>query len=103
MTADDRSFAPPHELVGPLGQTIDIGGGVTPMLMPPPVPGALATASPGITTAAPAGAVAAGPGPLGALPGHDASLLTAIARLANELFGGAPATSVAPVPLSPAS
>ncbi|TMQ07338.1 MAG: SufS family cysteine desulfurase [Deltaproteobacteria bacterium] len=104
MTADDRSFAPPHELVGPLGQVIDVGGGVVPLLTPAPAPGALATASPGVSTAAPlASAAAAAPGPLSAMVPGDPSVLTAMARMANELFGAAPATSVAPVPVSQAT
>src|SRR5437762_9505652 len=96
--ADDRSFAPPHELVGPLGQVVDAGGGFVPGLAPTPVPGALGTASPGLATAA------VSPAPMPNLgPDDPGALALAIARLASEMFGIQPPTSLSPVPLGPAS
>jgi cysteine desulfurase/selenocysteine lyase len=98
MTADDRSFAPPHELVGPLGQVVDAGGGFVPGLAPSPVPGALGTASPGLAAAA------ISPAPLPNFgPDDPGALALAIARLAGEMFGVQPPGSLAPVPLAPAS
>jgi cysteine desulfurase / selenocysteine lyase len=98
MTADDRSFAPPHELVGPLGQVVDAGGGFVPGLAPSPVPGALGTASPGLAAAA------VSPAPLPNLgPDDPGALAIAIARLAGELFGVQPPGALAPVPTAPAS
>src|SRR6188474_3757291 len=98
MTSDDRSFAPPHELAGQIGQLGDAGGGIVPGLAPVPLPGALATPSPGLATAAVA------PSPLPHLGPDDPGALTlAIARLANELFAGAAPTSAAPLPTSPAT
>src|SRR6185436_2576340 len=98
MTADDRSFAPPHELVGPLGQVVDAGGGFVPGLAPAPVPGALGTASPGLAAAA------ISPAPLPHLgPDDPGALALAIARLASEMFGAQPPGTLAPVPLAPAS
>src|SRR6185503_15130114 len=96
MTADDRSFAPPHELVGPLGQVVDVGGGFVPGLAPSPVPGALGTASPGLAVAA------VSPAPLPNL-GHDDPGALALARLAGEMFGMQPPGSLSPIPLAPAT
>ena len=93
MSADDRSFAPPHELVGPVGQVVDVGGGFVPGLLPAPVPGALGTTTPGLATAA----IAPAPTPkLG--PDDPGSVALAIARLASELGDLFPGLSVAPVP-----
>jgi cysteine desulfurase / selenocysteine lyase len=98
MTADDRSFAPPHELVGPLGQVVDAGGGFVPGLAPAPVPGALGTASPGLAAAA------VSPAPLPHLgPDDPGAFAIAIARLAGEMFGVQPPGTLAPVPIAPAS
>ena len=94
MSGDDRSAAPPHELVGPLGQVIDPGGGFVPGLAPTPVPGALGTASPGLAAAAIA--------PDSPVSGPDDPRVIALAieRIAGELLGG---TAAAPVPLAPAT
>src|SRR4051794_34900024 len=98
MSADDRSFAPPHELVGPLGQVVDPGGGFVPGLAPAPVPGALGTSSPGLAAAA------ISPAPLPNLgPDDPSALALAIARLAGEMFGAQPPGSLAPIPLAPAT
>ena len=92
---DDRRFAPPHEIAGQLGQVVDVGGGIVPALLPTPLPGALATSSPGLATAALA--------PPSAVTGPDdpGRLILAIERIAAELFGGSAASSTAPIPLSP--
>ena len=82
MTTDDRSFAPPHELVGPFGQVIDLGGGIVPGLLPTPVPGALGTASPGLAAAA-----AAPSSPVSG-PDDPRMLALAIERIAGELLSG---------------
>ena len=94
---DDRRFAPPHEIAGQLGQVVDVGGGIVPALLPTPLPGALATSSPGLATAALA--------PPSAVTGPDdpGRLILAIERIAAELFGGSAASSTAPIPLSPAT
>jgi cysteine desulfurase/selenocysteine lyase len=93
---DDRRLAPPHEIAGQLGQLVDFGGGIVPALLPTPLPGAMATSSPGLATAAvaPAGTPILGPDDPG-------KLAMAIERLAAELFGGGFAGSLAPVPLAP--
>ncbi len=95
MTSDLSGLAPPHELQGPLGQVIDPGGGVVPLLAPTPLPNALANASPGVATSV------ASPGIGPTLPSDDpGSMATLLGRMANDLFGG---SSVAPVPLAPTS
>ena len=90
MTTSD----PPHELHGPLGQVVDLGGGFVPLLARTPVPNALANASPGLATNA------AVPIASPTLPPDDPqSIALAIARIAGELLGGsATGSSVAPVP-----
>ena len=95
---DDRRFAPPHEIAGQLGQVVDVGGGIVPALLPTPVPGALATSSPGLATAA-----LAPPSPPVTGPDDPSRLLFAIERIAAELFGGSIASSTAPLPLAPAT
>src|ERR1043165_312003 len=98
VMADDRTFAPPHEIAGQLGQIVDPGGGFVPGLAPSPLPGALGTASPGLATAA------ISPAPLPNLgPDDPATLALAIARLAAETFGIQPPTPLSPAPLAPAS
>jgi len=97
MSGDDRNFAPPHELVGPLGQVIDPGGGVVPGLAPSPAPGALGTASPGLAAAA-----VTPDSPMSG-PDDPRMLAFAIERIAGELLGGLAGTSLAPMPLAPAS
>jgi cysteine desulfurase / selenocysteine lyase len=102
MMGDDRSVAPPLELVGPLGQVVDVGGGAVPGLAPTPLPGALGTASPGLAAAAVTPAPLPGPPPAWG-PDDPRSLAITIARLAEELLGGPGVASLAPVPLAPGS
>jgi len=97
MSGDDRRAAPPHELVGPLGQVIDPGGGFVPGLAPTPVPGALGTASPGLA------ATAVAPNSPVSGPDDPRVIALAIERIAGELLGGLAGTSAAPVPLAPAT
>jgi len=96
MSADDRRFAPPHELVGPFGQVIDLGGGLVPGLLPAPAPGALGTASPGLAIAG-----VEPPPPMSGLD-DPRMLALAIERIAGELLNGPAGSSAAPVPLAPA-
>ena len=87
MSTSDQ---PPHEARGALGQLIDPGGGIVPVLAPAPVPNAVAHARPGVTT----GVIAPIAGPT--VPSDDpGTLALLIARMAGELFGGA---SVVPPP-----
>ena len=97
MSGDDRSAAPPHELVGPLGQVIDPGGGFVPGLAPTPVPGALGTASPGLA------ATAVAPDSPVSGPDDPRVIALAIERIAGELLGGLAGGSAAPVPPAPAT
>nr|HEX4318870.1 family 2A encapsulin nanocompartment cargo protein cysteine desulfurase [Kofleriaceae bacterium] len=100
MTADDRRFAPPHEIAGQLGQVVDPGGGFVPGLPPAPLPGALGTSSPGA-------AMSAMTPPLSSSsfggPDDPRMIALAISQIAGELFNGAPGTAMAPVPTAPAS
>jgi cysteine desulfurase/selenocysteine lyase len=96
MTADDRSFAPPHEVAGQIGQLGDAGGGVVPGLPRAPLPGALATVTPGIT---PSGM--APPAPMSG-PDDPRMIALAIAQIAGQLFQGAPGAAQSPVPTAPA-
>ncbi len=81
-----------------LGQLGDAGGGVTPALERPPLPSAIANASPGLATSAATPGLPVGGGP--ALPSDDpAAMARVLAQMANEMFGGGGApTSAAPVP-----
>ena len=89
---------PPTELQGPLGQVMDPGGGVTPLLTPTPLPNAIANASPGIGT----GSIVPAPAPRFAVD-DPSSLAMAMSQMANEMFGGgAPAAPVSgAVPSAP--
>jgi len=97
MSGDDRRAAPPHELVGPLGQVIDPGGGFVPGLAPTPVPGALGTSSPGLA------ATAVAPDSPISGPDDPRVIAFAIERIAGELLGGLAGGAAAPVPLAPAT
>src|SRR5712672_2805718 len=110
MTGDDRSAAPPHELVGPLGQVIEriagelVGGSPGSSVAPVPLaPASTLTAShvqlpgspgiaPAFVPAAPLAAPAAPPFAAPVMPASSADdpsvLAQAIERLAGELFGG---------------
>jgi cysteine desulfurase/selenocysteine lyase len=79
MSTDDQ---PPHEVRAALGQVIDAGGGFVPLLAPTPVPGAMATASPGVGTA-----VATPPVAPTLPPGDPQALALVIARMASEMLG----------------
>ena len=94
MSIDDN--LPPHEVRGLLGQLGDAGGGLTPGLERPPLPYALANASPGLSTGAAAPTLPVGGGPT--LPADDPTAMARVlAQLANEMFGGGGA-SLAPMP-----
>ena len=81
---------PPTELQGPLGQVMDPGGGVTPLLTPTPLPNAIANASPGVGT----GSLVPSPAPRFAAD-DPSSLATVMSQMANEMFGGG--ANVSPV------
>jgi len=93
---------PPHEARGPIGQLGDAGGGIVPALTPTPLPGALATSSPGVG----AGVLAPAAGPTTPQVEDPGSMALMIAKLAGQMFGSSfpsafGGASVPPVPMAP--